>query len=211
MPKRNPLSRCAALGAAVAFALSGCNEESGGNGEEASEDQAALTELSERLDGAVEHAYTAEYLAEGTEDTVTVVVDPEGGRAAVVAGDQTELWSEDDPEELSSWLGGQLAGMLPSGQEIADWLSSTSDDPSAQAEFSDTTLAGELADCVSVTGSAESQVGAYDVCVTTVGVIASVTAEVDDTAYTTKLVNYHDGVDSAWLDELETGVAHTDR
>ncbi|GAB4008821.1 hypothetical protein GCM10029992_66170 [Glycomyces albus] len=78
MPKRNPLSRCAALGAVVVLALTGCNGQTGTNGEEAPEDRLALSELGDRLDGAVEHAYTAEYLAEGTDKTVTVAVDPEG-------------------------------------------------------------------------------------------------------------------------------------
>lgn len=211
MPKRNPLSRCAALGAVVVLALAGCNGEVGPNGDEAPEDRLALTELGDRLDGAVEHAYTAEYLAEGTDKMVTVAVDPDGGRAVVVVGDEVEMWSETDTQELSTWLGGQLTGMLPSGEEIAEWLSATSEDPSASAEFSDTTLAGELADCVAVTGATDSPVGVYEVCVTTVGVIASVTAEVDETSYTTKLVDYHDGVDAAWLDELEPGAAHTHR
>lgn len=211
MPKRNPLSRCAALGAAVVLAVTGCNGEAGSNGEEAPQDRLALTELGDRLDGAVEHAYTAEYLVEGADKTVTVAIDPEGDRAVVVVDDEVEMWSEADPQELSTWLSGQLTGMLPSGEEIAGWLSATSDDPSAKAEFSDTTLAGELADCVAVTGATDSPVGVYEVCVTTVGVIASVTAEVDEASYTTKLVNYHDGVDAAWLDELEPGAAHTHR
>ena len=210
MPKRNPLSRCAALGATLALTLTGCGQDRGDVGE-APEDRIALTELSDRLDGVVEHTYTAEYLAEGTGEQVTVAVDPEQGRAVVVLGDEAALWSESDPQDLSTWLGVQLTGTLPSGEAVAGWLSATSEDPAARTEFSDTTLAGELADCVSVTGAAHSPVGAYKVCVTTVGVIASVNAETGETSYTAKLIGYRDGVDASWLDELEAGAAHADQ
>ncbi len=91
---------------------------------------------------------------------------------------------------------------------MVSWLTATAADASASTEFSNTTLAGELADCVDVQGAEDSPVGAFEVCVTTVGVIASVTAKVGDTAYTAKLVNYHDGVDAGWLDEI-TGQATT--
>ena len=206
MPIRNPIRPCAALGAAAVIALSGCGDESGEAPETVSEDQAALVDLGKRLEGAEEHAYTAEYLIQDTGTSVLVAVDPEAGTGAVVIDDRPELWSGEDSQELSTWLGTELTGMLPTGDEVSEWLTATSEDASAQAEFSDTTLAGELADCVTVQGAAESPVGAFEVCVTTVGVIASVTAEVGDASYTAKLVNYNDGVDGAWLDEL-AGVA----
>lgn len=166
------------------------------------EDQAALLELSERLTNAETRAYTAEYLVEGTGESVVVAVDPELGTGAVVADGRPEIWAGESGEELSAWLSGKLADILPTGDEVSSWLTATSEDPSATTEFSDTTLAGELADCVKVQGAADSPVGAYEVCVTTVGVVASVAADVDDAAYTVKLVNYHDGVDGEWLDEL---------
>lgn len=202
---QNPLRRCAALGAAALLALAGC--QNGGGGEEAaSEDQVALTELSNRLIESEDHAYTAEYLVEGSDDAVLVAVDPEAGTAAVVIGDRPELWTGGDGTELAVWLGQQLDDVLPSDEDVASWLSATAADPSASTEFSDTTLAGELADCVDVQGAEDSPVGAFEVCVTTVGVIASVTAKVEETAYTVTLVNYHDGVDAAWLNEI-TGQA----
>ena len=198
---QNPLRRCAALGAAALLALAGC--QSGGGGEKAaSEDQVALTELSNRLIESEGHAYTAEYLVEGSDEAVLVAVDPEAGTAAVVVGDRPELWTGGDETELAVWLGQQLEEILPSDEDVAAWLSATAADPSASTEFSDTTLAGELADCVDVQGAEDSPVGSFEVCVTTVGVIASVTAKVDETAYTAKLVNYHDGVDTAWLNEI---------
>ncbi|SDE27665.1 hypothetical protein [Glycomyces harbinensis] len=202
---QNPLRRCAALGAAALLALAGC--QGGGGGEEASsEDQVALTELSNRLVEGEDRAYTAEYLVEGTDEAVLVAVDPEAETAAVVVGDRPELWTGGDETELAVWLGQQLGDVLPSDEDVASWLAATAADPSASTEFSDTTLAGELADCVDVQGAADSPVGSFEVCVTTGGVIASVTAKVDDTAYTVKLVNYHDGVDAAWLNEI-TGQA----
>jgi hypothetical protein len=202
---QNPLRRCAALGAAALLALAGC--QSGGGGEKAaSEDQVALTELSNRLIEGEDHAYTAEYLVEGSDEAVLVAVDPEAGTAAVVVGDRPELWTGADETELTVWLGQQLEEILPSEEDVAAWLSATAADPSASTEFSDTTLAGELADCVDVQGAEDSPVGSFEVCVTTVGVIASVTAKVDASVYTAKLVNYHDGVDPAWLNEI-TGQA----
>jgi hypothetical protein len=202
---QNPLRRCAALGAASLLALAGCQSGEGGE-EAASEGQVALTELSDRLVEGEDHAYTAEYLMEDTDDSVLVAVDPGAGTAAVVVGDRPELWPGGDESELAVWLGQQLGDVLPSDEDVAAWLAATAADSSASTVFSDTTLAGELADCVDVQGAEDSPVGAYEVCVTTVGVIASVTAKVDETAYTAKLVNYHDGVDAAWLSEI-TGQA----
>ena len=197
----NPLRRCIALSAAALLALAGCSDEKDG-GESASEDQAALTELSARLADGEGHAYTAEYLVEGSEESVLVAVDPEAGTAAVVVGDRPELWTEEEATELATWLGQELEDVLPAEEAVASWLNATAADPSASAEFSNTTLAGELADCVDVQGADDSPVGSFEVCVTTVGIIASVTAKVDGTAYTAKLVNYHDGVDAAWLGEI---------
>ncbi|MBO3733268.1 hypothetical protein [Glycomyces niveus] len=204
---QNPLRRCAVLSAAALLALAGCSEGAGGD-EAASEDQAALTELSGRLVEGDQPAYTAEYLIEGSEESVLVAVDPEAGTAAVVVGDRPSLWAGDDVAGLTVWLDQELDGVLPSEETVASWLSATAVDSSASTVFSNTTLAGELADCVDVQGAEDSPVGAYEVCVTTVGVIASVTAKVGDKAYTAKLVNYHDGVDTAWLDEI-TGQAST--
>jgi hypothetical protein len=194
----NPLRRCATVSAVALLALAGCSD--GQASETASEDQ--LTELSDRLIDGEGHAYTAEYLVEGSEESVVVAVDPEAGTAAVVVGDRPELWTSEESTELADWLGRELDGILPAEDAVASWLTATAADPSASTEFSDTTLAGELADCVDVQGAEDSPVGSYEVCVTTVGVIASVTAEVGDTAYTAKLVNYQDGVDAAWLGEI---------
>ncbi len=199
---QNPGGGCAALGAAALLALAGCADDGGDEVETVAEDRAALVELSERLADGEDHSYTAEYLVEATGRSVTVAVDPEAEEAVVVVDDRPEFWEGGDDGSLSSWLTVELAGVLPSNQEVADWLSAVSEDSSASTELSDTTLAGELADCVDVSGAASSPVGAYQVCVTTVGVIARVTAEVGDVSYTAKLVDYHDGVDGAWLDDL---------
>jgi hypothetical protein len=196
-----PLRRCVALSAAALLALTGCSNGKDGGGS-ASEDQAALTELSNRLIDGDGHAYTAEYLVEGSEESVLVAVDPEAGTAAVVVGDRPELWTDTETTELTAWMSQELEGVLPAEEDVANWLTATAADPSASTEFSNTTLAGELADCVDVQSAEDSPVGAFEVCVTTVGVIASVTAKVGSTAYTAKLVNYHDGVDSAWLGEI---------
>jgi hypothetical protein len=153
-----PLRRCVALSAAALLALAGCSNGKDG-GESATEDQAALTELSNRLVDGKGHAYTAEYLVEGSDESVLVAVDPEAGTAAVVVGDRPELWTDTESTELTAWLSQELEGVLPAEEDVAS-------------------------------------------CVTTVGVIASVTAKVGSTAYTAKLVNYHDGVDSAWLGEI---------
>lgn len=206
----NPVRRCAPLGVAVALVLAACTDDAGDGVEEVAEDQAALMELSERLAGSDRHAYTAEYLVEGTGESVIVAVDPEEGDAVVVVEDRPEFWDGEDPDQLASWLSDRLAEVLPAGSDVAEWLAATSGDPSAAAEFSDTTLAGELADCVDVSGAANSPVGVYKVCVTTVGVIASVTAEVDEVAYAAKLVDYHDGVDAEWMDDLASNGKHTD-
>jgi hypothetical protein len=202
---QNPLRRCVVLSAAALLALAGCSEGAGGS-ESASEDQAALAELSGRLVEGDQPAYTAEYLVEGSDESVLVAVDPEAGTAAVVVGDRPRLWAGEDEAEMAVWLGQELDGILPPDDTVASWLTATAADPTATTEFSNTTLAGELADCVDVQGAEDSLVSAYAVCVTTVGVIASVTAKADGTAYTAKLVNYHDGVDTAWLDEI-TGQA----
>ena len=198
---QNPLRCCAVLSAAALFALAGCSDGAGG-AEPATEAQAALTELSGRLVEGDRPAYTAEYLIEGSEDAVLVAVDPEAGTAAVVVGDRPSLWAGEDAAGLQVWLSQELDGILPAEETVASWLAETSADPTASAEFSNTTLAGELADCVDVQGAEDATVGAYEVCVTTVGVIASVTAKVGDTSYTAKLVNYDDSVDAAWLDEI---------
>jgi hypothetical protein len=202
-----PLRRRIAVSAVALLALAGCSDDKAG-AESASEDQ--LTELSDRLADGEGHAYTAEYLIEGSEESVLVAVDPEAGTAAVVVGDRPELWTEGDSTDLATWLSRELEDVLPAEEAVATWLTATAADPSASAEFSDTTLAGELADCVDVQGAEDSPVGSFEVCVTTVGVIASVAAKVGDTAYTAKLVNYDDGVDAAWLGEI-TGQANGSR
>jgi hypothetical protein len=203
---QNPLRRCAVLSAAALFALAGCSDGAEG-GQSASEDQAALTELNGRLVEGDQPAYTAEYLVEGSEERVLVAVDLEAGTAAVVIGDRPSLWSGENEADLNVWLGRELDGVLPAEDTVVSWLTATAEDESASIEFSNTTLAGELADCVGVQGAEESP-GTYEVCVTTVGVIASVTAAVGSAEYTAKLVNYNDGVDTAWLDEI-TGQAET--
>lgn len=196
---RNPLRRCAALGAAALLALAGC---ANGGGERSAEDQVALTELSNRLVEGGNHAYTAEYLVTDTGESVLVAVDPDEGTAAVVVGEESERWSGADEDELKRWLTQRLAGILPADEDAASWLAAAAIDPTASAAFSDTTLAGELADCADIKGAAESPVGSFTICVTTGGVIASVTAKVGDHAYGAKLVNYHDGVDQTWLDGI---------
>lgn len=210
MPIWKPIRCCVVLGTAAVSALAGCTNGTGEGSAEVAEDHATLMELSERATRAGEHAYTAEYLVEDTGDFVVVAVDPEAGTGAVVIDDRPELWAGQGPEELSDWLGGALAAVLPTGREVSSWLTASAEDPSAAAEFSDTTLAGELSDCVKVQGSVDSPVGVYEVCVTTVGVLASVSADFGDVAYTAKLVNYHDGVNGAWLDELADPGAHGD-
>lgn len=202
MPTWKSTCRRAAFGTAAVLAFAGCTNDSGGGTEAVSEDQAALVELSRRVTNAGSHAYTAEYLVEGTGASVIVAVDPTAGTGAVVVEDRPVFWAGESEEELAAWAGEELAAVVPAGAEVSSWLTATSEDPAAMAEFSDTTLAGELADCVKVQGAVDSPVGAYEVCVTTVGVIASVAADVGEVSYAVKLVNYHDGVDGAWMDEL---------
>lgn len=210
MPSWKPIRCCAVLGAAAVFALAGCTNGTGEATAEVAEDHAALMELGERVMRAGEHAYTAEYLVEGTGDSVIVAVDLEAGTGAVVIGEEPEFWTGQDVEELSDWLSDELATVLPTGREVSAWLTTSAEDPSAAAEFSDTTLAGELSDCVKVQGAVESEPGAYEVCVTTVGVVASVKADLGEVAYTAKLVKYHDGVSGTWLDELAGPGTHDD-
>ncbi|WP_030155337.1 hypothetical protein [Glycomyces sp. NRRL B-16210] len=196
-----PLRRCAALGAAALLALAGCSGGGGGR-ERSAEDQIALTELSNRLVEGGSSAYTAEYLVVESGESVLVAVDQDAGTAAVVVGEESERWSGANPTELELWLGQRLSGLVPTDEDVASWLSAAAIDPTASTTFSDTTLAGELADCVDVQGAAESPVGSFEVCVTTGGVVAKVTAKVGDNAYGVKLVNYHDGVDAAWVDGI---------
>jgi hypothetical protein len=200
------MTRIRAIGVAAALALaasplSACST----NGDPAtmSRDHAALTELGQRLENVKGHPYTAEYLIEGSEATVTVAVDPEAERAAVTIGEESSLWTADSGVELGRWFAEELAGLLPADQDVAAWLAASSEDPAAQAVWSDTTLAGQLADCAAVQGASSAPVGAFEVCVTTVGVIASVIADVEGASYSAKLVAYRDGVDRDWLDELQ--------
>ncbi|MFC4333767.1 hypothetical protein [Salininema proteolyticum] len=179
----------------LSLLLAGCVSADG-----ASEDRVMLSEIGSRLEST--GAYTATYrLGDGSD--LTVAVDASHARAAVVGEDSAEVWTGDEAESLPIWLKLQLHNTLPPQETVAAWLDKAALDSSAKIEFSDTTLAGELSDCVTVQGASESDVADFEVCVTVIGVVSSVEARTPQGRFDARLISYSDGVDDEWFTDLQ--------
>ncbi|WP_156937545.1 hypothetical protein [Haloglycomyces albus] len=185
---------------ATPLVLAGClfSADQGG-----SESRVILSEIASRLDSDEIGSYTATYrLQDGSE--LTVSIDPDMGRAAVVRDDQASLWTrEDNSESLRLWLKVELHNILPTGRSVQTWLEAATTDDKAKVEFDDVTLAGERSDCIHIQGATDSEVENFNVCVTAIGVITRVDARTPQGQYSATLVDYRDGVGEEWFRELE--------
>jgi hypothetical protein len=207
--------RLAALAvfAVAATALSGCvavntTQPGGGRAQ-------LVNDLAGRLDRSGTLTYTAVYrLPQGATGTISQAQDP--GRAAYVyPGGKLSLTPQqladcrtdgtvttctltpppspgsDPATALISEIAGR--GLVPP-QLVIGLLTAAAVDPQAVVTTRDTTIAGENATCVQVTGVQNAKASSFEVCVTTGGLLGSFTGLVNGTRIDVSLDRYDPSV-----------------
>ncbi|HZN70951.1 MAG TPA: hypothetical protein VFC00_04600 [Micromonosporaceae bacterium] len=207
----------AVLVLAVLAASSGCDALD--NARRAGSQGQLFTDLAARLGRGSELTYTAEYQLDGGR-SATVAIAPGraaytfvGGKISVTtdtfmncrrAGAATTCTLTSVPtaapgQLVAYSLGADLqATIVASGfvppSVVAGLLSAAALDPDATVRQHDSTIAGQHATCVEVGQVDNAVASAYDVCVTTDGVLGSFSGTVLDKAVEVSLTDYRDDV-----------------
>ena len=174
-----------------------------------------VTDLAGRLDRSGSLTYTAVYrLPQGATGTITQAQDP--GRAAYVypggklsltpqqladcriegAATTCTLTTPPSPgTDPATALIGEIAdrGLIPP-QLVIGLLTEAAVDTQAVVTTRDTTIAGENATCVQVTGVQNAKASSFEVCVTAGGLLGSFTGLVSGTEIDVRLVRYDPNV-----------------
>ncbi|QSB04574.1 hypothetical protein [Natronoglycomyces albus] len=215
-PRAGRLVSIVAL-AAVAT-LSACSDPNGNGGGDPRQDYQVLDELSKRATSGIDHSYTADYMVGSGSDQLRLVRDAEGDRMAIGLMDELHVFTpaytaycqagectrEDEHGlDLAEWMRDLTPQLLPAQWDASYWLSALDADSSADIDYHDTRLAGELADCIEVAGAVESPVSAFELCLTTHGVIASLTAVVDGEELRVKLTSIANSVDEEYFTQVK--------
>jgi hypothetical protein len=197
------------LGAAVAAALAGCG--SIGDAQQVIDRARLVNELASRLDHASELTYTADYqLPNGAHTTIAQAQDPV--RAAYTYPDGMFATTPDatiacqiengantctltaPPSPTTDAQTGLLKKLIDHGlvppTTVVGLLTSASLSSNAVIEQHDTTVAGEHATCVDVTGVENSSASQFDACITTAGVLGSFKGTVDGKGMEVSLIRY---------------------
>jgi hypothetical protein len=194
------------VAAAVGATLAGC-----GDAQQVIGRAHLVNELASRLDRASELTYTADYqLADGQRATIAQAQDP--GRAAytypggkfattpdstadcrVEAGATTcTLTTPPSPSTdatFSLLSAVRERGLVPPTL-VVGLLTSASLSPNTVIKQHDTTLAGEHATCISVSGVENSAASQFDACITSAGVLGSFKGLVNSKAMEVSLIRY---------------------
>lgn len=217
------LGRTMAVAAlAVSAVLGACTNSENGEEEEPREDLAVLEELSERSQQAMDHSFSASYMIGEDSPNLVVVRDAEDDRLAVNLGDETHILTseftaacegqecehvETDDVDPQEWLHDLAPDLLPAEWDVDYWLTSLSTDAAADVNFHDTRLAGQLADCLEVENAVDAPVTSFELCMTTNGVLASLSAVVDGDEVEVKLTSFTDAVDEHIFEVAEATAA----
>lgn len=197
------------LVAAASGALAGCTSIS--DAQQVIDRAHLVNELASRLDHSTELTYTADYQLTGGElATIAQAQTPlrtaytyPGGKFATTpdatvdcrtaAGAMTcTLTSPPSPStDATTLLLGALRdrGVVPPTL-VVNLLTAASLSSNVEIRQHDTTLAGEHATCVDVTGVENAQSSAFDACITTAGVLGSFKGEIDGNPMDISLVRY---------------------
>ncbi|GII24143.1 hypothetical protein Pme01_37400 [Planosporangium mesophilum] len=193
---------------AVAFGatLAGC-----GDAQQAIGRAHLVNEMASRLDHASELTYTADYqLADGQRATIAQAQDPRraaytypGGKFATTrdstadcrleaGGTTCTLTAPPSPstETTFSLLSAVRERGLVPPTLVVGLLTSASLSPNTVIEQHDTTLAGEHATCISVSGVENSAASQFDACITSGGVLGSFKGLVDGKTLEVSLIRY---------------------
>ena len=193
-----------------------------------------VTDMATRLRGSSQLTYTADYqLPGGRQATVAI----EGGKFAYTyPGGLTSVTPDTlmhcgvrgttigctlnavpaSPGVVVAWAFGdeELAAMAAVGFTppylVADLLSAAALDADAAVRQHDSTIAGQHATCVDVSRLDNAAASAYDVCVTTDGVLGSFAATVRGRSIEMTLTSYRGSVSAAAFSPPR-GAAVTDR
>lgn len=203
---------------AASAALGACTDSEEEKPEEPRDDHSVLEELSERSQQSMDQSYSASYLIGDEDPSLFVVQDAENDRTAISLNDQTHIltpeysavcegddctYREEPDVSASEWMQDLTPQLLPAQWDVDYWLTELETDSAAEVDYHDTRLAGELADCVEVEGAVDSPVSAYELCMTTNGVLASLSAVVDGEEIEVKLTNFSDSVDEQFFELAE--------
>jgi hypothetical protein len=208
-PRHTSRRVIAALAAAALGTVAGCGSIS--DAQRVIDRSHLVNELASRLDRAEASTYTADYqLPAGARATIAQAQDPirtvyahADGKftttpeatmdCRVGAGVPTCTLTEppSPSADATTTLLNTLRdrGLVPPTLVIG-LLTAASLSPDTVIKQHDTTLAGEHATCVTVTGVADSPAPAFDACITSTGVLGSFKGDVNGTPMEISLVRY---------------------
>lgn len=191
-----------------------------------------VNDLANRLDRSGELTYSAEYqLASGQTASVAQAQQPvvrtayayPGGKVIVERTATTECQARGavasctitPPPSPNGALpdsvlaAAQAQGLVPP-RLVIGLLTAAALDTDAVIEQSDTTIAGQHATCVDVSGVENADAARFEACITTDGVLGSFSGTVSGQRVELSLVNYADAVPATAFD-LPTGAKVTDQ
>jgi hypothetical protein len=199
----------AAIVLAALGALAGCSPI--GDAQQLIDRSHLVNELASRLDHATELTYTADYqlpgggratIAQAQEPVRTAYAYP-GGKFATTPDATIDCHPDNaamtcvltPPPSPSTDATTALADMLRSRglvppTLVVGLLTAASLSSNTVIKQHDTTLAGEHATCVDVSGVENSSASAFDACITSSGVLGSFKGAVDSTLMDVSLIRY---------------------
>jgi hypothetical protein len=193
-----------AAGCTVAV-LAGCG--SIGDAQQVIDRARLVNDLASRLDHASELTYTAEYQLPGGDHAtiaqaqapVRVAYTYSGGvyattKEATIDCTGTTCTLTDPPSPIADSQTGMQDRMIEHGlvppTTVVGLLTAASLSSNAVIEQHDTTIAGEHATCVSVSGVENSEAAQFDACITATGVLGSFKGAVNGKQMEVSLIRY---------------------
>jgi len=190
-----------------------------------------INDLAARLDNAGELTYTADYQLTGGESASIVQTQQPpraaytypGGKLTVSAEATTDCETggakptcvlQPPPTQLNNpsvtvFASAKRHGLV-TPPVVIGLLTTAALDPDVVVEQTDTTIAGRHATCVRVDGGSNSEVPAFDACVTTEGALGRFTGTLDGRQVDMALSRYRTEVDDSVFD-LPSGAAVVDQ
>jgi hypothetical protein len=193
------------LAATIMVALAGCG--SIGDAQQVIDRARLVNDLASRLDHASELTYTAEYQLPGgdhatiaqAQNPVRVAYTYSGGvyattKEATIDCTGTTCTLTDPPSPIADSQTGMQDRMIEHGlvppTTVVGLLTAASLSSNAVIQQHDTTIAGEHATCVSVSGVENSEAAQFDACITATGVLGSFKGTVNAKPMEVSLIRY---------------------
>jgi hypothetical protein len=205
--------------AAGVLALAGCG--SIGDAQQVIDRARLVNDLASRLDHASELTYTAEYQLPGGDHT-TIAQAQEPVRVAYTYSGGKYVTTKDatidcqttgttctltaPPSPIADSQTGLQSRMIDHGlvppTTVVGLLTAASLSSNAVIEQHDTTIAGEHATCVGVSGVENSEASQFDACITTAGVLGSFKGAISGRSVEVSLIRYVPSVAEDAFDPL---------